>query len=534
MSGPVHPRAMPTDRMTGSRRPELTPTARFPADGHTPPPFEATRPQVGQYRFVSKLGEGGMGVVYEALDAGLDRSVALKVLRADLAADPSSRERFLREAKAAAAVRHDNVVTIYQVGEAEGVPFLAMELLRGMPLDRYLTLQKPVSFSQAARVGKEAALGLAAAHAKGLVHRDVKPANLWLESPSGRVKVLDFGLARPAEDGERLTSTGVVMGTPAYMSPEHARGDAVDHRTDLFSLGAVLFRLITGRLPFSGSSTMAILTALAVDAPPKVRSLVPDAPEGLADVIDQLLEKDPAKRPASAEEVAKRLRAVLKSRSGGATAAFVVPGDKPRRRKPPRSWPIALASAFGVFALVAGIIVWITHKDGTRTKIDLPDGASVKLEQNGTTVAELPAKPDDALPGNIKAPVVKAPLRADPPPPPPFERKRWHREDGQGHFERVAGKNWRELSPDKPDGSFTFVEVRTTRDYLDLYDPSRDMTLRFYADGVDLLRDDQWGRLYNGHWFDPSFRPPEGKGPEGKGKGPPPKGKGEPKGPPRG
>lgn len=520
MSGPVKPELLPTERQTGVPRPDETPTDRLQPDvGATPPPAAASQ-RLGPYLIVGRLGEGGMGVVYEARDTTLDRPVALKVMRADLAADPESRSRFLREAKAIAAIRNDHVVTVYQVGEENGVPYLAMELLRGAPLDRYLVQQKPISFSQAIRIGREAALGLAAAHARGIVHRDVKPANLWLEAPTGRVKVLDFGLARPAEDGERLTSTGVVMGTPAFMSPEHARGDTADARSDLFSLGGVLFRLVAGRLPFPGVSTMAVLTALAVDTPPKVRTLVPDVPPDFGDIIDQLLAKDPAKRPTSADDVARRLRAVGKSRSGPNPTVTIEP------LKPKRRWWIAAAAASVLLTALAGVIIWITNPDGSKIKIEAPDGATVKVERDGKAEGEVV----------VKAPPVPAGERADVPPPPPFERKIWHRDDNQGGFERTGGKNWRELSPDRPGGSFTFVEVRTTPDYIDLYDVKRDMTLRFYPDGVDLLGDGKWGRLYDGHWFDPNFRPPEGKakgkGPEGKGKGGVPKAKTEPKGPP--
>ncbi len=523
MSGPVNPGALPTERQTGVPRPDLTPTDRLPpGPAATPPPGTTPSQRLGQYLIVGRLGEGGMGVVYEARDTALDRPVALKVLRADLAADPDSRTRFLREARAVAAVRNDHVVTVYQVGEENGVPYLAMELLRGAPLDRYLAQQKPISHAQAMRIGRETAIGLAAAHARGIVHRDVKPANLWLEAPTGRVKVLDFGLARPADDGERLTSTGVVMGTPAFMSPEHARGENVDERSDLFSLGGVLYRLVAGRLPFPGVSSMAVLTALAVDTPPKVRTLVPELSPGFADVIDQLLEKDPAKRPATADEVARRLRLAGKSPSSADTAIAAKPG-KPRRR-----WPLAVAAGAIALAALAGIVIWITNADGSKVKIEVPDGATVTVERDGK--AEVP----------VKAPPVPPGERADVPPPPPFERKVWHRDDGQGGFERTAGKTWREVSPDKPNGSFAFAEVRSTADYIDLYDAKRDMTLRLYPDGVDLLRGAKWGRLYDGHWFDPNFRPPEGKakGPEGKSKGPegkskgPPRGKGEPKGPP--
>jgi serine/threonine protein kinase len=177
---------------------------------------------LAHYRILKQLGAGGMGLVFLAEDSQLQRQVALKIMLPALAVDPANRERFLREARAAAALAHDHVVVIHQVGEERGMPFLAMQLLQGESLDDYLRRGKKISFAQACRVGRETAIGLAMAHARGLVHRDIKPANLWLEAPKGRVKILDFGLARTSSDSN-LTGSGFVIGTPTYMSPEQAR-----------------------------------------------------------------------------------------------------------------------------------------------------------------------------------------------------------------------------------------------------------------------------------------------------------------------
>jgi serine/threonine protein kinase len=278
--------------------------------------------RLGRYRVVKKLGEGGMGAVYLALDESLGRRIALKVMLPKFAAAPTARERFLREARTCAGVKSEHVVTLFDVDEVGGVPFIAMEYLQGHPLDQYLEQSAGrLTVSQVLRVGREAASGLAAAHSVGLVHRDIKPANLWLESPKGRIKILDFGLAKPVVSegtGDAdLTDTGAVLGTPAYMSPEQARGRPVDHRTDLFSLGAVLFRLITGQRPFSGPDAMAILTSLAVDTPPSVRALNPDAPAELDHLIHRMLAKDPAFRPSSAEEVAAELARIERALAAG-------------------------------------------------------------------------------------------------------------------------------------------------------------------------------------------------------------------------
>ena len=295
-------------------------TAGPPADpAFGPPAAEGELGRLAHYRVVKQLGRGGMGAVFLGFDEDLRRKVALKVMLPKYAADAQAKNRFLREARAAAAVKHDHVVTIYQVGEAKGTPFIAMEYLTGYPLDEYLRRKGRVSVPQAVRVGLETAAGLAAAHALGLVHRDIKPANLWLEAPNGRVKILDFGLARQAEvepNAGEVTGSGVIVGTPAFMAPEQARGEPVDARSDLFSLGAVLYLLVTGQQPFPGPTAMAILTALATTDPPAVRHLNPDVPPPLAALIHRLLEKDPTHRPLSADGVLGELRAISRGQAG--------------------------------------------------------------------------------------------------------------------------------------------------------------------------------------------------------------------------
>ena len=184
-----------------------------------------------------------------------------------LAASASARERFLREARSAAAVEHDHIVAIYQVGEDRGVPYLAMPLLKGEPLDARLQRDKRLPPAEVLRVARETASGLEAARQRGMIHRDIKPANLWLEEGSGRVKILDFGLARTAADAGHLTQQGAIVGTPAYMAPEQA-GGKTDHRADLFSLGCVMYRMATGELPFKGADTISTLMAVAIAAGP--------------------------------------------------------------------------------------------------------------------------------------------------------------------------------------------------------------------------------------------------------------------------
>ncbi len=254
-----------------------------------------------------------MGMVFLADDPDLDRRVALKVMKPEAASHEQGRKRFLREARTAAAVEHDNVVAILQVGEDGGVPFLVMPLLKGESLEDRLRRTPKLSSAEAARLGREAAQGLAAAHAVGLVHRDIKPSNLWLEQTADgrdRVKVLDFGLARPVEDVENLTGTSALMGTAGYMAPEQARAEPVDGRADLFSLGCVLYRMCTGETPFRGATLTAVLTQLATYHPPAPNVVDPTVPAALSDLIMPLLAKNPADRPASARQVADALRAI--------------------------------------------------------------------------------------------------------------------------------------------------------------------------------------------------------------------------------
>jgi len=291
--------------------------------------------RLGPYRILQVLGTGGMGVVFRAEDPALRRPVALKAMLPSLACSDSAKERFFREARAAAALKHPHIVTIFQVGEDRGAPYLAMEYLEGEPLDRRLKRQPPVSIAEVLRIGREVAEGLSCAHAKGLIHRDIKPANIWLEGDKGLAKILDFGLARALDDQTHLTQSGAIVGTPAYMAPEQACGQAVDPRCDLFSLGCVLYRLTTGRLPFQGDNTLNLLSALANDTPPEPASLNPAIPPELNDLVVKLLAKKPEDRPGSAQEVAAALRALEHDAQG----TQLLEDLRRRRVQPPRPGP---------------------------------------------------------------------------------------------------------------------------------------------------------------------------------------------------
>jgi serine/threonine protein kinase len=275
--------------------------------------------RLGGFRIIRPLGAGGMGLVFEADDPHLQRRVALKVMNPGLASEPRHRQRFLREARAAAALRHDHVIDIYQVGEDHGVPFFAMPLLDGESLEARLGRDGPLSIPDVLRLGREIADGLAAAHAAGLIHRDIKPANIWLESKnepqsgasvvgSPRIKLLDFGLARAVEGDDGLTLFGAVVGTPGYISPEQADGAEADARSDLFGLGCVLYRMTTGKEPFPGATKSARLRAVRTHQPPPAHQVNAGVPLPLSELIQQLLAKDPADRPASARDVVQALR----------------------------------------------------------------------------------------------------------------------------------------------------------------------------------------------------------------------------------
>lgn len=256
-----------------------------------------------RYAILEVVGQGGMGVVVKALDPSLHRIVALKVMAPQLAAIPSARQRFLREARAAAAVCHEHVVTIHAVDEAKGLPYIVMQFIAGASLEERLEKRGSLPLEEILRIGMQTARGLAAAHAQGLVHRDIKPANILLENGVERVKITDFGLARAANDA-RITQSGVIVGTPQYMAPEQARGEAVDHRADLFSLGSVLYFLCTAQAPFQGDSSLAVLRRVCDEPPPPITAINPNVPDWLTDIIAHLQAKEPADRFSSASEVA--------------------------------------------------------------------------------------------------------------------------------------------------------------------------------------------------------------------------------------
>ncbi|MEM9646090.1 MAG: protein kinase, partial [Planctomycetota bacterium] len=258
--------------------------------------------RIGDYEISGIVGVGGMGAVLKGFDKSLRRVVAIKVMAPHLADSGSARHRFQLEARAAAAITHVNVIDTYGVAESHGLPYLVMPFARGPSLQRRIDESGPMTPIEVVRVGRQIAAGLAAAHEQGLVHRDIKPANILLNEGIERLWITDFGVARAMDDAS-MTQTGMIAGTPQYMSPEQARGESVDHRSDLFSLGSVLYTACTGRPPFRSEGAYGILRRITDTDPRPILEIAPGVPVWLSRLIERLMNKHPIDRPPSAENV---------------------------------------------------------------------------------------------------------------------------------------------------------------------------------------------------------------------------------------
>jgi len=259
--------------------------------------------RLGHYEIMSVVGRGAFGTVLQAFDEKLQRLVAIKVMARELAATSPARKRFMREAQASAGIRHENVVSVFAV-EEQPLPYLVMEFVPGQTLHQYLNEHGPLELSTVLSLGRQIAEGLAAAHSQGLIHRDIKPSNILLEPvPKNRVKITDFGLARAADDAS-LTQSGMIAGTPMFMAPEQALGLKLDQRADLFSLGSVLYQMVSGRPPFRANNSVAALKRVTEDTPRSIREIIPETPQWLCDIISKLHAKNPDDRFQSARDVA--------------------------------------------------------------------------------------------------------------------------------------------------------------------------------------------------------------------------------------
>ena len=375
---------------------------------------------VSHFKVLRELGRGGMGVVYEAEDITLGRHVALKFLPRDVAQSPGALERFRQEARTASALNHENICTIYEVNEYEGQPFIAMELLEGESLSERL-LSRPLTNDQVLDIATQVADALDAAHRKGIVHRDIKPANIFITT-RGRAKVLDFGLAKLAREHEKtavatgatldspmLTSPGATVGTVAYMSPEQARGEEVDARSDLFSFGALMYQVATGRLPFDGPTSAVIFHAILEKNPPPPSELNTSLPLAFNDVVLKSLEKDPDLRCQSAAEVRADLKRIKRGSSASGSSGSVARAPSPASASGINPQPASSSAAVsgttlparpstlrrrimsGLVGVAIGVVIFLViffyfYLKGPKTVINPLNMQITKLTDNGSAV----------------------------------------------------------------------------------------------------------------------------------------------------
>src|SRR5262245_35139496 len=377
-----------------------------------PPGQSGSMGRLGPYEVLQILGQGAVGIVLKGYEPRLGRHVAIKVLAPQLVHNAAARRRFAREGKATAALGHDNIVAVHAVEDEGPRPYLVMEYVDGASLQQRLDRAGALPLAEVVRVGGQAARGLAAAHAHGLVHRDVKPGNILVEAGTGRVKLTDFGMVQHQDSV--VSQTDVLAGTPLYMSPEQARGDKVDARSDLFSLGSVLYALCAGRPPFTGTGPLAVLRQIGESAPPPLRQLNPAVPDWLAELIARMHDHDPAARPA-ADEVAR----ILEEHQSDPALA-----PRPRRR---RAWLVTAVLCCLAATLVAAeaagadlrqrLPLWLSGRVRLVVRCDDPEttvrlaGRDEELVGEGEEIWTLPAGHYLVLTSRPGRPRQETPLR---------------------------------------------------------------------------------------------------------------------------
>lgn len=401
----------------------------------SPPSHPEMLGRIGRYDIERWIGAGGMGIVFKGFDTELHRAVAIKVLAPSLALNGAARHRFAREARAAAAVVHENVVPIYDVEANREIPYLVMRFIPGESLQSRLDREGPLELKQILRIGKQLAAGLSAAHAQGLIHRDVKPANVLLEPGIDRAMLTDFGLAQTIDDAN-VTASGVLPGTPQYMSPEQARGDKLTVQSDLFSAGSVLYAMCTGRAPYRAETPLGVLRMIGETKPPSIRSLHPEIPDWMERIVERAMSKHPKDRYASAGELAHLLEECLAHVQQPLSTPLPASLRKTKRWSPAlflsnHPWRVA---AGGAIALAGAWLAWqwlapaTPHErlQGNASVIQAPksptlgeaDAApSAIASQEATNVPErvvepivwkvqpLPRTPEDAILEQLDAPV---------------------------------------------------------------------------------------------------------------------------------
>jgi serine/threonine protein kinase len=344
--------------------------------------------RLGHYEVLEVLGRGSFGIVLRAFDEVLQRVVAVKMLAPRLAATSPARKRFLREARSYARVRHENVVQVYAV-EEQPLPYLVMEFIPGETLQQRLDRSGPLDSLEVAQIGRQIAEGLAAAHGTGLIHRDIKPGNILLESgPPQRVKITDFGLARTADDAS-LTQSGIVTGTPLFMSPEQARGESIDARSDLFSLGSVLYTMCSGRPPFRANGLLAVLKRVAEDTPRPIPEVIPEVPPWLCGIIARLHAKKPDDRYASAREVADLLaRCLTELHQHGRVRSLPRPPAPAvgRSRLRGQRWAVGAVVVLGLVGLGVSEATGVSNVRGTVIRLFSPEG-TLRVERDDPGVS---------------------------------------------------------------------------------------------------------------------------------------------------